>query len=258
LWNLGVRSHSAVDGSGPETTFKEEAIMNSPHVNYARLIGQLSDGERYFLLGQREWNKLLKGVGESLGMGSEGQAEGEVRTAFQYFRKTSLVFGVAILESMVKDYYEYRAMLLEADSTVAPSTATFFQDEWVPGVKKDEPGLSPASWEHRLDKWAERRRSALPVGSTAGGNWVKAVSTVRSYCMSFAHWKVLLKAVVVRNLEMHNGGKMNPETHKHNPILPVGSRLDWDNDNGLLYGLRSALDLLNQGLNTTCGPLDPV
>ncbi len=224
--------------------------MASVYDNYSSLISQLQESEKLLVLGGQLWDQILSEAGESLGGDSKGRTDKEAIASLCIHRKMTLVFGVAILESMVKDYVQYFAQCVDGTKQVDPSIPQSSSDNWVPGVSNNEKvNLPRESWKRRLRKWTQEKRKEASKETGTERNWSEAESKVEGCCVAFAHWRVLLKSVVIRNLEMHNGGVMTDRTHKHTPLCDAGEKLDWSSSKDLVCGLRLSLHSLNGDLS---------
>lgn len=222
--------------------------MHHPFDNFKKLIDQLQMSDVYSVMGQKAYDAmvaegpLVSGVDHSIRQPITRCEVSDIHL------RMSLVFGVGILESMVKDYYQYYSETID-DRQPTISMQHQVESVFIPSSSRCNSGLSTESWQYRLDGWATKRRKNMPKDSVDEQPWQQAVTCVSQYCVSFKEWPTLLESIVIRNLEMHNGGLMNKVTHKHNPICSVGNKPTWGRD--LVYGLHTTLDLLNTGLRET-------
>lgn len=66
-------------------------------------------------------------------------------------------------------------------------------------------------------------------------------------CATFEHWKPLIVGKAIRNLEVHNDGRMNERNFRIAKLCKVGDRPVWNH--GLIYDVFYSLACLNGHLN---------
>ncbi|HUV30602.1 MAG TPA: hypothetical protein VMY05_05910 [Acidobacteriota bacterium] len=176
--------------------------------------------------------------------------EEDLRQRVALLSRTLLVYGVVILEAMVKDYARYLVF-----NKRQPATCRKMQDSMLPveptfsDKMKDASALKHQQWQKKLIGWIKQ------VGQQVGGDqgrdsrFLAVREAIIKRCMDFSHWTIVYKCCIIRNLEVHNNGLMNERNHKCAPICDIGQKPSWDWE--LVRDLFTALDLLNVHLSET-------
>jgi len=159
-----------------------------------------------------------------------------------------LVFLIRILEDMIAEYSVW-CSLHRAYYTGRPPNS---QNSQVAQTLTYRTRYSHCShsWEKKVKDWSEngiKNRTGNKSMAQASSN--QAIKTVSNAAGDFRYWFDLYKPYIIRNLEIHNGGKMDDRNIRQLPLCGIGRRPKWEM--GMIYGLRDALWYFNEHLAAT-------
>jgi hypothetical protein len=147
----------------------------------------------------------------------------------------------AVLEVMIKEY----AIFYASSEKCIKERGSRSPIEWQRNTS-DELVLTPDRWCYYI----KRRLKDVKLTDCNDGVNVDMLENSKARIMwastEFEDWWVLYKSVTIRNLTLHNNGRMNKQTYKIAPICAIG--VEPPVDKKLLDDLSSALDLFNNHL----------
>jgi len=156
--------------------------------------------------------------------------------------RVSLTYGLVLLEEMV---HEYARLAYEPTSY-----AERLQEP--PGPETDSPMFFYPLNEELLDheRWSKflTRLACHAFGScpTEIDRQEQAIQAVARQGESFSYWGYLFTARIIRNIEIHNGGRMDARNFERLPLCEVGHKPVWGMD--LYSDVHTCLHLLNDHL----------
>jgi hypothetical protein len=167
-------------------------------------------------------------------------------------RRMALVYGVTLLESMVKDYTRFlmvvdhvrrKPLLTVSQANGAREPQWWHRDESLEKLKK-------SVWKNQVRKWSLAVRNGEDRRYRNKAKHAAATRAVGGAASDFDHWRVLMASIAVRNCIIHSDGLMNDIQYKKTPLCDVAEEPSWDT--GLIFDLFSALDLFNNRLSEIC------
>ena len=224
-----------------------------PRVKYRGLQDRLMSCFRAASIGVGAAAELQVTVAESLGDQPEsGRSKPRSEDHHDLIRRMALVYGVTLLESMVKDYTRF---LMVVDQTrrkpllSLPPTNENRELQW---WHRDESleKLKKSVWKSQLRKWSLAVRNGEDRRYRNKAKHAAAVRAVGGAASDFPHWRVLMASIAVRNCIIHSDGLMNDIQYRRTPLCDVAKEPSWGT--GLIFDLFSALDLFNNRLSEIC------
>ena len=163
----------------------------------------------------------------------------------------ALVYGMAILESMVKDYSRYLMLNERSPATTLPAEHSMLGNEppTLLHEHQNPRGLQLGKWKKMVENWADAVRYHAQEEFARDDRRKKVVKALVAQCDTFQYWQVLITASVIRDCVIHSDGLMNKLAHKKAPLCDVEIMPDWGFR--LVYDMFATLDILNDHLSIT-------
>ena len=162
----------------------------------------------------------------------------------------ALVYGVTLVESMVKDYLRYLMTNKTLPATTLSSEKEMGGDA-APRWWHEDQGLNDLRlkvWKTQIQNWCESVLDQDGVEFSDKKRQSQVTKAIRNSASFFDHWRVLVVSIAIRNCIIHSDGLMNAVQHRRTPLCPIDEEPHWDT--GLIYDVFSALDLLNNQFST--------
>ncbi len=171
--------------------------MDYPFDNYDRLISILQQADILLAGGIKGWRRLLQTPSPDPDQGVPEQAIRRLEEAYPIHSVMWLVYGVALLEGMVKDYARYAIY-----HRFTPNAVSSYRDDGDPlpvicSALEDDAKLPPSSWNHRVDKWLEKAGASLPAQESQDQRSVD-LKKLRQFLSDHVYWKLFLKCFMSR------------------------------------------------------------
>lgn len=213
-------------------------LAGCPYEHYNFLLGHWNKYCMDTVFGWEKPAAIRRDAALSLGPESDLEYEKELLEQHRItLFSMSLVYLVARLESMVKDYTRF----LLSPKRKYEESLTSDNDCKYPESKYHNGKLlqKTEAWKKQVGNWISEVFEESDVNST--NQIVKC--KIQLCALSLSRWPVLITSVALRNLETHNRGVMNKRTYELAPLCEIGEKPAWDI--GLLYDLQTAISLLN-------------